>query len=363
MTRKDKAPVIEGMLYPEKTLQWPAHRWEDFLQLTRSLNLLAKFAFRAEAAGIVDNLPQKVQDKLIAARNLAAHHRRTVSWEVQCLCNILSYRKIDFILLKGGAYIMADLPAGRGRKVSDVDILVPRELLDKTETILLHAGWGHVKLDPYDQRYYRRYMHEIPPLKHKDRKTFLDVHHTILPETGRLHPNPDLLWEEAQTVQDEYWRVLSPEDMVLHSAAHLFQDGDLEGGLRDLFDLDDLMRYYSMRDDDFWASLVRRAALLNLERPLFYAMTFCKEILETPIPDHAVDRAQCGAPGWGTNLLMKYLAKKTLIPKITDGRVRSRSWQKTALYTRAHWLRMPPALLIKHLTYKAWRAAFPSSDD
>ncbi len=363
MSQMGKAPIIEALLNPQETLQWSPRCCEGFLQLARSLNLLAKFAFRAEAADIVDRLPYKVCDQLIAARNLAEHHRRTVSWEVQCLVNLLSYRKIDFILLKGGAYIMAGLPAGRGRKVSDVDILVRKSSLEKAEQILLMAGWGHIKLDPYDQRYYRRYMHEIPPLKHKDRKTFLDVHHTILPETGRLHPNPDLLWEDSQTVHNEYWRVLSPEDMVLHSAAHLFQDGDLEGGLRDLFDLDDLMRDFSSRDGNFWANLVERAQRLDLTRPLFYALTFCHQILETPIPDQTMKQAQQGAPNPAVALVMKYLAHRTLVPTKPDGRKRASSWQNTALYIRSHWLRMPPALLAKHLFHKAWRAAFPSSSN
>ncbi len=363
MTGEKKAPVIEGLLDPAKTLQWPTHRWEGFLQMARSLNLLAKFSFRAEAAGITDKLPPKVYNQLTAARNLAEHHRRTVSWEVQCLCNILSYRRIDFILLKGGAYIMAGLPAGLGRKVSDVDILVRNNALEKAEKTLLLSGWGHVKLDPYDQRYYRRYMHEIPPLKHKDRKTYLDVHHTILPETGRLHPNPDLLWEEAQTVQDEYWRVLSPEDMVLHSAAHLFQDGDLEGGLRDLFDLDDLMREFSVRYGNFWKNLIERAQRLDLTRPLFYALTFCHEILGTPIPKLTMKQAQQSAPNPAVVRMMRYLAHRTLVPTTPDGCKRRNSWQKTALYIRSHWLRMPPGLLANHLVHKAWRAAFPPSSD
>ena len=361
MNRMGKAPIIEALLKPQETLQWPPRRWEGFLQLARSLNLLAKFAFRAESTDILDRLPYKVCEQLIAARNLAEHHRRTVSWEVQCLVNLLSYREIDFILLKGGAYIMAGLPAGLGRKVSDVDILVRKGSLEKAEQILLLAGWEHIKLNPYDQRYYRRYMHEIPPLKHKDRKTFLDVHHTILPETGRLHPDPDLLWEDAQPVQDEYWRVLSPEDMVLHSAAHLFQDGDLEGGLRDLFDLDDLMHDFAMRDENFWGNLHERAQRLDLTRPLFYALTFCHEILGTAIPDRAMKQAQQGAPNPAVTQVMRYLAHRTLVPTTPDGRKRSNSWQQTALYIRSHWLRMPPALLVNHLFHKGWRAAFPSS--
>jgi hypothetical protein len=36
--------------------------------------------------------------------------------------------------------------------------------------------------------------------------------------------------------------------MVLHSATHLFYDGELNHGLRDLVDLDDLLRHFSGAD-------------------------------------------------------------------------------------------------------------------
>ncbi len=359
MKKFAKIPIIEGLLDPAATRDWSNRRWDNFLQLARGLNLLAKFACRAEAAGITSQLPEKVRDHLAAAHNVAAHHRRTVEWEVRCLHNILSYRQIDFILLKGAAYITADLPAGRGRKVSDIDILVRKSELARTEKALLQAGWEHTKTDPYDQRYYRRYMHELPPLKHRDRKTLVDVHHTILPESGRLHPNPRLLWDRAEFIGKDQWMVLSSEDMVLHSAAHLFQDGDLEGGLRDLFDLDDLMRYFSAEDPAFWEHLVPRAAILDLMRPLFYALTFCRDILGTPIPPAVMEQGRIGTPNRTVRFLMTYLGRRTLVPMTRDGRLRRNQWQKTILYIRSHWLRMPPLLLIRHLSHKVWRSVFP----
>ena len=51
-------------------------------------------------------------------------------------------------------------------------------------------GWLRMKIDPYDDRYYRVWMHEIPPLRHRERKTEIDLHHTILPRTSRLKPDP-----------------------------------------------------------------------------------------------------------------------------------------------------------------------------
>ena len=89
--------------------------------------------------------------------------------------------------------------------------------------------------DAYDQRYYRQWMHELPPLRHMTRQTVLDVHHTILPLTAHLKPDPAKLWEAAVGIEGQVnFCVLAPVDMVLHSATHLFHDGELEHGLRDL---------------------------------------------------------------------------------------------------------------------------------
>ncbi|WP_311964411.1 nucleotidyltransferase family protein, partial [Acinetobacter baumannii] len=88
---------------------------------------------------------------------------------------------------------MAGLDAGRGRLFSDVDILVPKPRLDEVEAALMLHGWASTHLDPYDQRYYREWMHEIPPKVHVRRGISIDVHHAIMPETAADRPDPDLL--------------------------------------------------------------------------------------------------------------------------------------------------------------------------
>jgi hypothetical protein len=349
-------PLIKGLLDPAAASGWSNRQWDCFLRQARNLDLLGKFAHRAEGCAMTSHLSATIKERLIAASRVAAHHRRIVDWETRCIRNVLAPQGIAFVLLKGAAYIMGDLPAGQGRKVSDIDILVRKEELEATEQALLSAGWEHTKSDAYDQAYYRRWMHELPPLKHRHRKTLVDVHHTILPESGRLHPDPKLLWEKAQPSSDGRWLILCPQDMVLHSAAHLFQDGDLDGGLRDLFDLDDLMRHFSASDPDFWMCLVPRAVTHDLARPMYYALIFCREILATPIPDDVMSQAVAGAPNRVVNAWMKCLCTRTLLPFEADGSMRSHSWAKRLLYMRSHWLRMPPLLLAKHLSHKLLRS-------
>src|SRR3546814_20445808 len=68
-----------------------------------------------------------------------------------------------------------------------------RSRLDAVEAGLIAAGWEWVKPDHYDDQYYRRWMHELPPLIHKERDRMIDVHHTILPLTARQTPDAEAL--------------------------------------------------------------------------------------------------------------------------------------------------------------------------
>ncbi len=55
-----------------------------------------------------------------------------------------------------------------------------------------------MKSDPYDDLYYRQWMHELPPLVHGERGRMVDVHHTILPLTARPTPDAQALIADAE---------------------------------------------------------------------------------------------------------------------------------------------------------------------
>ena len=141
----------------------------------------------------------------------------------------------------------------------------------RAESALREHGWEFAPLTSYDDRYYRQWMHELPPMRHRERGTMLDVHHRLLPKTGRVHPPTATLLEKA--VEVEGTAVLSPEHMVLHSAAHLFQDGEVGGALRDLVDLRDLLESLSA---DQLRQLGVEAQALGLSRALCYSVRYAR---------------------------------------------------------------------------------------
>jgi hypothetical protein len=261
---------------------------------------------------------------------------------------------VPVILLKGAAYVMANLPSACGRLFTDIDIMVPKDRLNEVEAALMLHGWAATHHDAYDQRYYRTWMHELPPMRHVRRSTVIDVHHAILPETASIHPDPEKLRAAACALEEhEGLKVLAPADMVLHSAAHLFHDGELENGLRDLVDIDSLLRHFGSFPS-FWPELVERAVELELTRPLFYALRYAANILHTPIPLDTMEAAEAGCPSWPTRVLMDSLFTRALMPvhaSCSDAFTGGARW---LLYVRANWLRMPPLLLARHLFHKAF---------
>ncbi len=349
-------PVLRAVRAPHglQTLDPPG--WDDTLRAVRNAGLLPRVAAQLHAEPqLPTDLPTKVQDHLAAARQLAGQHERVVRWEVNRIAKALHPLDTKVVLLKGAAYVMAELPNSRGRLVTDVDILVPKARINDAERALAASGWKPMKLDAYDQRYYRQWMHELPPMQHAARGTVIDVHHTILPESGRLTPDPQYLLNDARSLPDHGLYVLSPHDMVLHSAVHLFQDGDFAGGLRDLLDIDDMLRHFGAAEPDFWPGLVDRATELTLHRPLYYALRFARRLLDTPVPDDVASAARVGRPPAPVIGLMDALVTRALVPFADADRPTGVGLSQWLLYVRSHWLRMPPLLLAGHLLRKAMR--------
>ena len=336
---------------PERTLR----QWEDLIRQARSANLLARLAVLLEDHGLLPQVPEAPRAHLQAAIVVSRAQVEAVRREVAYVSKALARTGVDVVLLKGAAYLFAELPAGRGRLFSDVDILVPEAAIPEVEAALMLHGWATTHHDPYDQRYYRQWMHELPPMQHVVRQTVLDVHHAIVPTTARLKPaSAKLLAASRPLAEGSGLRVLAPPDMVLHSAAHLFLNEDLGSGLRDLADLDSLLRQFGPRAA-FWERLTARARELDLARPLYYALRYAVRILAAPVPAQALSASEAARPPAWLRPVMDALYLRALRPDHSCADDRFTPLARRLLYVRAHWLRMPPLMLARHLTVKALR--------
>jgi hypothetical protein len=313
--------------------------WTSLLTTARAESLLGTLASRLEGQ---EGLPPKVEAILAAARADAAQAQLQALWEAEMARRALAPLGVPVILLKGTAYAAAALGPARGRSIGDLDILVPREALGEVERALLAHGWEWVKEDDYDDLYYRRWMHELPPLIHKERDRMIDVHRTILPLTARCTPDAQALVESRRPL-DNGLCVLSPPDMIIHAAAHLFADGDLAGGLRNLWDIDRLLRDFAAAPG-FWQELHERARRHQLLSPVLRAGRLANHLYDTPVPE-----------GWRARDSADALFRARLLARDGWGRA-TRAPLRFGFYIRSHALRMPLPMLARHLWTKAGKA-------
>lgn len=355
-------PLIKSALtQPQELLELSESQWDGLILTARRLGLLARIQVLLDERGLLGRIPTQPKMHLESARIIADNERRIMSWEINRIERTLGSLGRPVVFLKGAAYLVAGLPVARGRISSDIDILVDKADLEAVEKALLDHGWAHTKADDYDQFYYRIWSHELPPLRHRERHTTIDVHHTILPLTGRCHPDAKKLLAAARSLNGSQFKILSPMDMVLHSAAHAFQDGDLAHGLRDIVDLDELLRHYGA-DGGFWDRLIQRGQELDLKRPLYYALRYTKLVLQTPVPAAVLKQAGPFAPKWPVGGAMDRMVKNAINARLNGWRGACQAFCAWALYVRCHWLRMPPLLLTRHLVHQLLRAKKPRAN-
>ena len=334
---RDAMPLIRALRDPQSVRSLDGRGWTELVSIARAESLIGSLAHRLQSVEVPDQVKPVLEDA-IDAHDLV---RQQALWEADCARRALESYDGKIVLMKGTAYVAANLRAGIGRSIGDLDIMVARDDLKLVEELLLDAGWEWVKPDPYDDQYYRDHMHELPPLIHRERDRMIDVHHTTLPLTARPTPDAQAMLDDAEQLESGLY-VMAPEDLVCHCSAHLMADGDLAGGLRNLWDMHCLLGELAEIDPAFWDKLSVRARHHQLERAVGRSIRHAAQLFGTEAP-------RC----WQQPGLLDRAIQRRLIARDGYGR-ETRQWTRQAFYIRSHWLRMPPLMLAKHLWTK-WR--------
>ena len=326
MSASDGWLLARSLRTPGNCLALDSEGWTALLAIARAEQMIGTLAERLEGLPVPDSVAHILED----ARLSAEHGQVLALWEAEMARRALAPVGVPVVLLKGTAFAAARLQAGEGRSIGDLDILVPRDRLDAVEAALLAAGWEWVKPDPYDDAYYRQWMHELPPLIHRERDRMIDVHHTILPLTARIAPDPAALLAASIEIEPGI-RVLSPDDMLVHAAAHLFADGDLAGGMRNLWDVHCLVEQFGT--DGLTARAAHHSLAREVARALRLSIALYGDGTKLSPVDHAYLRRLTARDDWGRA---------------------TRPVTRLGFYVRSHWLRMPPMMLARHL-WRKWK--------
>ncbi|MCW5625775.1 MAG: nucleotidyltransferase family protein [Burkholderiales bacterium] len=342
---------------PHRCVDWTSAQWDLAIRTARLVKLLGTAYQRMRDTHLLDAIPLAVQQQLESSYRISIHRAGMVRIELDAVRHALADYDGPIVLLKGAAYSLQGLAAGQGRIFEDTDLLIPKSRLDDVEEQLVVAGWETETPDPYDQRYYREWSHELPPMRAPGHAMQLDVHHTIIPVTARFRPDAARLVSMSRPIDGTRFVALHPAHQLLHAVAHVFADSDCVSRLRDMVDMDALARQHATIEPDFWNNVLDEARLATLERPLWYALDVCAGWLETPLPPSVQTWRVEHSPPAPIRWLMRSLLGQCMPPPSPD---RSdsigRRISAKLLMLRYIWLRMPPRLLAYHATKKVVRA-------
>lgn len=311
--------------------------WNSVLRTARQTELLGQLGASLYSQMPSDTIHWRIRRALDLELLTAQRRSEAALWEIRTVRRLIPAH-IQIIALKGSAYALANDSNSQGRLFSDVDLLVDAEHLGEVESALISGGWKPSNVSAYDQRYYRQWMHELPPMEHVRRHTVVDLHHAIIPPVSRFTFDPAKLFKSAIAVAPGVF-VLCPADRIIHSALHAFLEGVPAKALRDLYDINCLVRqHFPCECQD---QLLTRARELGIEA-LTKAALEASTIVFSGETGHSIKYSLRG----------RWLAKAALsamAPTRTLGHI-----AQYALLGHSHWMKMPLRLLLPHMIRKAW---------
>ena len=144
-----------------------------------------------------------------------------------------------------------------------------------------------------------------------------------------------------------------PEDLLIHSITHLMHEGELHNGLRDLHDIDRMVRAFARRPG-FWESTVDAATRHDLVVPVAHGLALARRVFGSPVPDTTLAALwPAGTSAAAKRSLQSIYAQAFEAPGARDGDALTNA-ALAFIYLRGHWLRMPLGRLALHLGRKAW---------
>jgi hypothetical protein len=324
-------------------------QWNALIRILRERSLVASFYARLENKKLLSIIPEYCRDTFLSSVNFSAAQAIQTRVQGQKLCKLLHEMNIPFVFLKGAAYILGDKTNSVGRLMTDIDICVEKDQIASTEKCLLAHGWVFKSLDEHDDKYYREWSHELPPLEHENDGVILDVHHTLIPPVkGRLL-NISALISSSKDGQRPNYPIPSLGWLVLNSALHLILNEDTDNGLRDLTDIyllltssDDLNKSSSSVKTLFIdEGFEQEWAIIALLLSDFFKLNLDTDLIYQNLSLYIKFR--------------RFILRKAIVPKSSFLKSDKQVFWNSINYALGYCSKMPPQILFKQSIYKTYR--------
>lgn len=159
----------------------------------------------------------------------------------------LKSSSIKAIFMKGMALNLADIHTPDERHCRDIDILVPKNDINKAYEHLKSIGFSYFNTQCNDSSHFLEPMHHLPPLSN-ERGTIVELHHRVTsPQVYKKCPLTEIFFESSNKVKGIH--IPSAQCMILHAIYHGVIHNSLGDGLIFLLDLNKILKKYKTEID------------------------------------------------------------------------------------------------------------------
>jgi hypothetical protein len=153
--------------------------WEEFVWMGSSHFVLPALYSAFRRNGIIHQLPNDLVEHLTGIYSLNLNRNLQIIEQSHELIRILNSIGIEPIFLKGAGHLLQNLYRDLGDRImSDIDILIPAEDIQKATQLLYKNGYSHpaeLKDDDFEEH------HHLPGFENKNYPAMVELHHTVLP--------------------------------------------------------------------------------------------------------------------------------------------------------------------------------------
>jgi len=266
--------------------QLDAAGWQAFLA-EASRHGVAALAYRSLADG--GHAPQHV------VQALESHYLKNRLRNLRLYAHLfavlegLAAQAIDVVVLKGAFLAQAVYEDAALRPMSDVDLLVRPQDLERAARAMRALGW--LQSPPVPEG-----GHQLPTFELAGVQ--VDLHWSIEDDAAPFRVDGGGLWQRAvpARLSQASALALSAEDLLLHLCLHTaYNHGWLQfdGGLRQMADIAVVVRHHEATFD--WPAFTARALAWRAGRCVWLALATARDLLRVGIPDSALsglERAQ-----------------------------------------------------------------------
>lgn len=291
--------LINLLAYPwegtlaEKTSPLAPEDWRALLEEAEKRALTLTLYYRLRVAHGEALVPEWVWEHLQTVYLAATARNMVMLHHAAGILRALQERGIEVIVLKGLYLVEQVYPEIGLRTFSDLDLLVRREQLADALTLMQNQGY---RLSTwYDPQAQNTDIKHLPPLEKAQYPT-LELHWSILEEDEPFEIEAAGLWERAveTTIAGVKTRALDSEDFLLHLALHFTYQHRLRGGLRNLYDIAEVLEQRMARMN--WQKLLATAQQWGAQRVTWLTfqlvegvtgVTAPKEVMTALLPEGA----------------------------------------------------------------------------